>query len=268
MDTLEQKENDIVTKKKMTLRAVYGKQQGSLFIQPVTDSRTGRLVGVKNLSEEEKRNATRVVEASTTRKIQDGVVVDLSNEIDSIDWNWIKHSPAIAMSFADAQSSPNALFYVEDLDAETEKKISKKDLVYKAMTHVKESSAHKKLQASRLLGQDATHFSPLQIDDFLTSIAFENPEKIIKVYEDKNSKTRLFYYQLLDSKLITKERGGIIKYEEITLGINEEQALEWLKTPENRDIVQQLTQTLNPMGGSDEEDEKLLKAKKQKENNK
>lgn len=243
-------ENNVTTKKKVILRSVYGKQQGPLLVCPVTDQITGQLKGVKNLSEEEKRNTVRVVSLDTFRTISDGLVLNLDNPVDLIDWEWLKETTEIALSFEEAQHSVNCLFYVEDLDLEVEKKVSKRDLVYTAMNYIKEASSYKKSEVCRLLGQDVRYFNQLQIDDYLTSLAFETPLRITTVFEDKNSKTKLFFYALLDKKIINRGQGGVYRYEDVTLGLTEEQALYWLKDSINTDIVRQFSLLLNP--GMDE----------------
>ena len=244
--SLEQIERDPVRKTKITLKAIYGKQQGPLILSPAREELSGRLAGVELLSDEQAKKSVKIINEQTTRKITDGCVFDLNNDIDKLDWKWIKECGEIASDFDEAQSNPRALFYVEDLEAQTDKKLASRAQKHKAMSYVFESSTIKRQEVCRLLGKDVSYFSQRDIEDYLTELAETKPINIIRVFEDKDYKAKLFLYKLIDKKVIKISNGGVYKYNELTIGLNQEAVLYWLSDARNADIVREFHLILNP----------------------
>ncbi len=234
-----------VAEKLITLRAVYGKQQGSVKIRPVFDTSIGRLfTGQEMMTDDEKRKAKLVIDENTTYTLSDGVVLNLSQEAMAIHWKWMQRHPYIAESFDAAQSLPLALFYVEDIEKEMDKKATKRDQIYQALKEVKESSEVKKAEIMRLLGQKSAHFTPRQVVDYLEDLAMNKPERILEAYSDKRYKERLLLYKLMDQKVINYEN-KVYKYEGNSIGLTEDQAIDFLSDPRNADIVGLLKQRAN-----------------------
>jgi len=234
------------TKTKFTLRAIWGKQQGPLVLYPCRDGITGKIKGAKVLSPQEKLTCKRVVDENTNRTIRDGLEIDLQNEVDTIDWDWMKECKEIALGLDDAQESVHALFYVEDLDREVVERVTQNDLRFKAQKYVKESPDFRKAEICRLLGRDAKYMRPIDIYDYLMDEAIKHPTVIINAYEDKNYKTKLFLYTLIDRKILYKDINGFYKYNDITLGVNEESTIQWMRNDNNKDLMRQFHLLLNP----------------------
>lgn len=243
---LEQIETNVAGKQQITLRAVFGKQQGKLTVYPMQVGDTGKMVGVENLSEEEKRTVKRLVTPETSRIIEDGSTFDLSDETDKTDWEWIKVLPEIVESREKAHEEPRALFYIEDLDRDIQVRIKKADLIFQALKLVSESSDFKKNEICRLMGQDTRYFRPIDVEEYLKERAMNNPAELIQKYNDRYYKVRLFLYRLLDAKIIKKDGNNIYKYGEIILGVNEDAALHWLSDSNNAQFVRQWQMQLNP----------------------
>lgn len=240
---LSQKENGV--KKIITLRAIFGKTQGPLKIRPVAERATGRIVtGQPYMSEDEKKRSVHPIDANTVETITDGKTYDLSDSVQKANWEWIKVHPYIAQDFETAQSSPQAMFYVEDLEADMDKKSSKIDQMYEAMTLVREASAVKRSEIMRLLGQDARFFTDKQVMGYLQDVCTNAPEKILRVFADKHYDLRLLLFKLIDKKIVVHAK-GVYKYEDVNLGISEEQAIIFLSSVENRQLVGLLSRALN-----------------------
>lgn len=230
----------------ITLKAKWGKQQGKLILYPVQDRYTGELKGIEPYTEEEKRKLKRVVTQETNRTISDGMIINLNNETDKVDWEWMKQCLEIAGDYDACYNEPRALFYVENLDQDMDKRISVSELKFNAMSYVKQSSEAERSERCRLMGQDVRYFKSKEIYDWLMQQAESNPLKVIASYEDESAKTKLFLYRLLDHNIISKDINGMIKYGNIVLGVNEEGAVRWIQDPANRDLIVVFQQQLNP----------------------
>lgn len=229
---------------RIVLRAVYGKQQGHIKIRPALDQQLGRVfTGQNPMSDDEKRKAPLVIDSQTSYTLYDGITFDKQDPIHMTHWKWISSHPYVAKDFDSAQNSPNAFFYIEDIEADLDKKASRREKIYEALKLIKESSQDKKAEICRLLGTPVEHWAPKQITDFLEDNAMSNPDRIIITYGDKNYKVRLFIYKCIDKKLITLQ-SGVYKYNDISLGLSEAQCIEWLKAPENAKFVELLKQGL------------------------
>jgi hypothetical protein len=239
---LDQKENSVG--KKITLRAIYGKTQGATRLRPPLEKNTQRIyTGQGNLNEEQKRNLSVVVTHDTVVAINDGHVFDLSDEVQAIHWKWVQKHSYIAESLEAAQNNPYALFYVEDLDVDMDKKSDKRDLIFRAMDFLKKATESKKREIMRLIGTDAKFFTYRQVTDHLEDRAFTNPAEILNAAGDRNYHGKLLLYRLIDGKMVTVNR-GVYKYGDIVMGVSEEQALEFMKDGKNIPLIEAMRKNL------------------------
>ena len=238
-------------KKILTFRAVYGKQQGAYTARPRKSELTGGYLGVQNLTDEQKRKQIKVVEPDTSFEVRDGVQLNLENPLHALTWAWLMFSPRIAFGFEHSQKQPTAMFYIEDLEKQIDKKLLRRDQIIEANNWLKELSHTRKLEVIRLLGQRAEGFTPGAINEKLSDDAFENPEKILNIRDDKNYKARVFFYKLVDKGLIAmKEGDGVYRAKNdasVNLGSTEGQVLHFLDDVKNRDFVQVLYRMVYPM---------------------
>jgi hypothetical protein len=231
---------------KITLRAVWGKQQGPLRLCPAKDALTGQLLGVKFLKESEKADSPRVVTAETERILTDDMTLSGDNPVDLIDWDWIQETREVSPDFATAQSEPGALFYVDQPDKEIDDRITKREVAADAMDIVRKTNSVEREELCRMLGQNVEHWRDKDIKDYLYGIVEENPKKVIDASDDPNRKTKMFLYKLLDKKIITKDADGIYKYGSIIMGLNETSAIVWINDSKNKELVSKFYRELNP----------------------
>ncbi len=234
------------TKSELVLRAVWGKQQGKLILCPARDAITQKMRGVKTFSPEEARLQIRVVTEDTTREITDGLIIKLKDEVDMVDWEWIKECKEVAINMEEAQQSHSALFYVEDLDREVIERVKLDDLRFEAKRLIKASSDFRKSEIVKLLGREPKYMRPIDIADFLNDLSYKKPTLVTSTYNDEDYKIKLFIYSLLDLKIIHKDNNGFYKYENVILGVNEAATIHWLKDDANKTMVHQFHQILNP----------------------
>lgn len=240
MTNVEQLEKGIAGLRKITFRAVLGKTQGKLSVCPARSKSTGRLMGVANLSDDQKKVLPYVVNEETTIDIFDGFELNLDNEIDSINWEWIKHLPELVSSVEISYETPQALFYIENVEKDTEDRIKARKVKTDAFQYLNQATAAKKVEICRLLGIDADTMKPVDIDDYLGEIADSTPKKIVNAFEDKLIKVKLFLYRLTDMKIITIDSSGVYSWGNKVLGVNEGAVLIWLQLNENAAHIKQL----------------------------
>ena len=216
--------------------------------QPVMDRRTKRLKGVDVLSEEQKRNRPYVVDHTTSFTVESGTTLDLSNYIDAVTWEWLKHCPEIAHSKMEALRG-KAYFYIYDEAAEIEAAARLADLTRKALNYVHDTSDVKLQEKARLLEKGLEHLSPYQLRKYLNDLAmsdkYDDVMKIINIYEDPEAKERLFLLKLLDAQIV-RNINEVMKFGDVDLGVGETQAIAFLRNPENANLVKMLRKRLYP----------------------
>jgi hypothetical protein len=250
--TIEQLENGTVADKIIEIKAIY--KTTKFTVQPAFDPSQKWWAGVKRLSEEQKKDMDYFIvvgETSVDRQhlntkitLRDGLTFDLNNDIDKINWEWVKHCPQIAMSFADAQSS-KALFYVHIEGRESEMRTRTVEKRFEAVKLVVEDAATNYVNRALLLGVDMETAQPGVIKDFLLEVAEKTPDKIFRVYRDKAMKVHLLYLKGKKAGIIKVDhRDNVITYASTILGISDESAITYLQN--NEDILMLVERDVNP----------------------
>jgi len=230
------------------LRSVFG--VGKLFVQPKRDRVTRQFKGVRNLSQEEIRNCTYHVDPSTAaREITNNYTLDLSQVVDAIDWLWMQHCEGIALSEEEARRSDSVYFYVYDEAKNAEISIKMADAHRRALNYIEETPDEKLLNIVRLMNERMEGMPPSAIRAYLNRLALDKEirkvQSIIKCYEDQDASERLLLYQLIDKGIITIV-GDVYKFEDMNLGIGENQVIVFLKDPTKTDIHTRMKVRLYP----------------------
>lgn len=246
MQNVIELEKNIVGLKKITIRAFLGKTQGKLTVRPVKSKSTGRLMGVPLYTEEMRRTTVKVVDAHTEKVIEDGMVINLDDSLDAIDWDWVKYCPEVLGSLEECASETRALFYIENLQKDTEDRIQKRVTKSKAFMYLEQANYSKQCEVVRLLQMNPDDFSKRDLIDYLGELADTEPKKLVGAFEDKMIKVKLFLYGLLDKRIIAKDQDGVYRYGAYVMGTNEKSALDWLQLTENANIIKRLHTELYP----------------------
>jgi hypothetical protein len=246
MNNEEQLIEGIAGLKKITFRSVLGKTQGKLTLCPGRSKITKRLIGVKVLSEDERRVSSYVVTEDTEVVVYDGYELDMEDHIDKTNWQWMKHLPELVATLEDSYGAPTALFYVENLNKDTEIRITERSFKTKAFGYLQEASQSKRVEVCRILGTDASTMSPIEIEDYLGEMADSASKKLVNAFEDKLIKVKLFLYALLDKRIINVDADGVYSWGSHILGVNEKSALEWLQLRDNSQYIKRLHDIVYP----------------------
>ena len=252
--SLEQLENGTPSEKKIVLKSIY--KQGRLTLQPVFDPKIRWYLGVDRLSEEDKKGLTYWVDPTSKIRVEEGTEFNLNDDIDRMNWAWVKHSPRIAESFEAAQRSKVALFYVHVEEDEAEKSVATTNELYEAMKYVIEDDPVNYSDRARLLGVDMKGSSSMVIKDFLLSEAKRDPKKVIEAYTSNSVSLQLLFYKGLDAGII-KSDNGVYKYGGQILGVSIDASVAFMQAPGNSSLVEQMEVEINPAAASKEVHEKV-----------
>ena len=87
---------------------------------------------------------------------------------------------------------------------------------------------------------------PIVIEDFLLERAGSEPDKIIKLYEDKFIALRMLLIDAVEKRKIIIEPSGAYRYGTIFMGMTEDSVIDWMNTAENSSVLRLLEGDVNP----------------------
>lgn len=264
----------------IVLRSVYDKVSDmKYFIQPCKDKVTGQYPScIKRTTKdgdmimsEAERNAfsegtlalfpeTRVFE------VYHGKTYDLNNLWQAAEWEAIKNCPLIASS-RDAKDSrgnlvidgpislPNkparngiAELYIDQPGLDTQRRISKKQLIHKAESYIYDDvrGADGQRNMARILGKDMSNQPIADVIDFLTRIAEKDPNKIINLYTGGDIALRLLFIEAKEKHVIYLKNKLYLYGDNIVLGATDDAALAWMKDPKNLQVLELIKKDTYP----------------------
>jgi len=220
-------------------------KQAKHKVQPAKDPKTNWYAGLDRLSDEDKRGLKFFTTPDSTVTLRDGMIFDLSNEIDAANWKWVRHCKAVAASLDDLLESPEAMFYVHIEGREAKKKNTRSEARFLAQKFVMEDSIDNYASRCLLLGMDFEGESAEVMKEYLLEQAIEKPESIVRIYTSKNLAIQLLYLTAKKQGKI-REQNGALRYDLHVLGINDDTAIAYLQEPDSKGIVELLERDVNP----------------------
>lgn len=241
--TLEQLENGTPTDRIIVIKSVF--KTGKTTVQPVPDG-TGWYLGVERLSEDQKRGRTHIAEPTSKFLIKDGVTFNLNDEAQKITWEWVKHSPCIALSEDQCQHTPSAEFYVYLENEVAAQSISRRELKYKAIQCIMNDNSVNYPLRAELLGVNMDYAKPIVIKEFLLDQAETVPEKVLAIYEGADVSVRLLLLSARKKGVVIVDDAGFHRYGNVVLGMSEKAAVDWLQDKSHKHIISQIEKDTNP----------------------
>lgn len=229
----------------ITLKSVYSKER-KLIIMPAKDKRSGWYKGVARLSDEDKKSLKFWVDPTTMLTITHNMEFNMSDPVDKLNWEWVQHVNAIAMSFEQCQQSKEALFYVDSQEIESLKSVNQDMQLAKAMAYVFKDRDDLLADRGRLLGYDMSGESPTSIRETLLKVA-KNPKtvhKLLEIYESTSVGINLLFLKARDKDIIKMNNGAYL-YGKSILGVTEESVIAQMQDPANRQLVLEIEKELN-----------------------
>lgn len=232
--------------KQIVFKPVYG--IGKLILQPPVDA-TDRIIGAYIPTPDEERYLEFYVKKNRVRVIEPGTVLDLNNIIDAMDWGWISKSRGIALTREEAMSQPDVYFYVYDESLEQQREMEYNQIMIKALNYVNTATEGRLKEVARMLEGRLDKLPIGQIQKTLFEKAKDSNVNVIynliSVFEDPDAKFKILIHRLTDEGII-KNHNEVYRFDDVVLGINFDQAVAFLQSPENKDIMLAMDKRLSP----------------------
>lgn len=176
---------------------------------------------------------------------KEGKVLNLADPWEYLEYKVLLASPFIAKDNIDAKRNGMTKFELVDEDVVLEEKVSKSKLRQKAYKHFGkiEESVQDMQWLIRIVTGKRTNSTKL---DFLQAeiekLIENNLEQFVNAFEDPNYTTKVFLETCIDKNVIEKNHLGEYRLKGITdaFAINLEEAVQFMLSPKNNDIVLKL----------------------------
>lgn len=268
--------------KKFRLVSPYGRVGQIYVIQPCIDPATGQFPphirpvnsnGDMILSEDDiKKQSNKeaiFIPQNKMFEFESGKEFDLNNPMDAAVWEAIRHCPLIASSRDQKDSEGNyiidgdekrygvAELYVENDAVESQKAVSKERNIFNAKKLIFEDQreAEGRRIMCKIIGRDMDGYADSDVTDYLLKIAERMPDKIIKLYTGDDFSLRCLFVEAREKNIIKIKDNAYVYGPEgqYILGMTDDQALNWMKNPNNNRILSMIKQDTNPLYSNMEE---------------
>ena len=259
----------------IVLRSVYGKVGMKYLINPVKDPITHQFPdcvrrvnkdGDMILSDADKNSGKIFIPENETITVQDGTTFDLSNEIQKARWEAIKNCKLIAPSRTATDANGDSLIdgkqdkyttkprygiaelYVDIPGVETAKRVSKKKLVHKALEFIfnDPQGVEGLLTKAKILGRRMYNAPAADVEDYLTSIAEKDPNRIIDLYTGSDTNLRILLVDAREHKIIYVKDKLYMYADNIVLGATDDAVITWMKDPKHKKLLDLITKDTYP----------------------
>lgn len=269
-----EKRNEDLIDNKIILRSVYGPVGQKYFINPAKDAKGRYPDCVKRvnsqgdliLTDAERNSGRYFIGEDEVIVVENGTTFDLDDEVDRARWEAIKNAPIISEDRYAKDSKGNykidgtvnmrttnprygiAELYVDVPGLETKKSVTKKKLIHNACQYIYDDPRGRdgQLLMARLLGKRMENAPTSDIEDFLTSYAERDPEKIISLYNGDDLNLRLLFVEAKDKNVIYRKNGAYFYSDNTILGATDDAVLSWMKTAKNAKTLQLIRKDTYP----------------------
>lgn len=270
---------DIVFSDKIiTLRSVYDKADIKYYIMPCKDKygqfpnciKKVNAQGDMIMSEKERNDFSEGKQAFFPEnhifEIVSGKTYNLDNIWEKAEWESIKNCPLIAPC-RDARDAEGNLIidgpistakkptkngvaelYVDRPGVETQRRVSRKELVHKAESYIFDDphGIEGRINMARILGKDMKNQPSADVLDFLLRIAEKDPNKIINLYTGDDISLRLLFIEAKEKKVIYIKNKLYLYGDNVVLGATDDAAIAWMKEPRNLKVLELIKKDTYP----------------------
>lgn len=192
------------------------------------------------------KNDKYIVQENEQEVLFHGRTLNFATPKDRVNWRWMIQTRVIAPDIATAQRDKNYQFYVHDQVHEEEQKYNRNQAVAKAIAVISDKTEKERASMIKLLGKgNPINLKQDEIYNILFTVANDDPRKIENVANIGDKKHELLLIDLIHKGIITKQGGGVYKYEDSTIGFSKEEAIGFLENVENKDVIDQMKAELN-----------------------
>lgn len=272
------KKADLIINNTIILGGVYDKVSTmKYYIQPCRDPKTGLYPscvkkvnsnGDMIMSERERNDMSEGRAAFFPEDhvfvVTPGKKYDLDNIYDAAEWECIKNCRLIAKSRDERDSNGNfvidgevavnkvfeanskpktngvAELYIDRPGLETQRRVSRKQLIFKAQSYIynDELGVQGQLNKALLLGKDMSNQPATDVLDYLLRVAEKEPERIINIYTGTDSQLRLLFIEARKKKVIRIQNKLYMYADDVVLGATDDAVIQWMKEPRNKKMLE------------------------------
>lgn len=276
---------DIIFDNIIVLRSVYPKSGIIYYIQPCKDKVTKQYPscikritkdGDMIMSENEKNLFSEGKIAFFPEdhifQITDGKTYDLDDMWQKAEWEAIRNCPLIASDRNAKDANGNyvidgpevvaaiqtpttkaarygvAELYIDRPGLDTQRRVSKKQLIHKAESYIYDDvrGADGQRNMARILGKDMSNQPIADVIDFLIRVAEKDPNKIINLYTGGDIALRLLFIEAKEKNVIYLKNKLYLYGDNIVLGATDDAAIAWMKDPKNLQVLELIKKDTYP----------------------
>lgn len=247
------------------LRALNRKQH-PCPICPLPDKNSGKLyTGQGYLKAADKEDLPLIVDEYTSLRIKDGYRFELdTDEVDAIHWKWARRHPYIELTKEMAKASPDAVFYIENKEAEAEAKVKSEDLIIDAKYMTKKATIGQRKELCEIFHEyNAENMTDSELLSFLLDKAALFPKQVLNYFDPTKREgvnLDLEIAKLRKAGVIWRAGSGTFKFGDrqqpnkaVNLGRSEDKVKEFMLTEDNHSVVEEMRMVYEEI--TDKEDE-------------
>lgn len=229
------------------------RDQLPVTLRPCFDS-TGRVYTgqgptghYETLSEEDKRSMNFVITPETTVVLTPDKVINWQNPVDRANWKWVRRHPYLALTREKADSSRDAVFYVDNPVAEASRRVIASKVRDKARYIIQyEANRDVLVRACKVLGHmGADTLLDSQLQDHLLQQAdipgmAQMVLDAVSAQESELVKAKILLSELQKYRLVQRGDGGLFRFggeKGAPLGHTEDTILSFMMNEKNHDTV-------------------------------
>lgn len=198
--------------------------------------------------------------------IVSGKTYHLDDIYENAEWEAIKNCPLIAPSRDARDANGNLIIdgaptsskkpsrygvaelYIDRPGLETQKRVSRKQLIHKAESFIYDDphGAEGQLNMARILGKNMANQPQADVIDYLIRVAEKDPDKIINLYTGDDISLRLTFIEAKEKKVIYIKNKLYLYGDNIVLGATDDAVIAWMKDPKNQKVLELIKKDTYP----------------------
>jgi hypothetical protein len=135
------------------------------------------------------------------------------------------------------RNKPGILFYIDDKEAKAKEELKTINFELEGMKLILSLTSDEVKGTLRLFGKPSAELMSTDVcQALLMQEMKKNPKQFFDIITDKELKNKIFVYELLDKKILTR-KGNAVKYGDDTIGNSLNEACEWVIDVKNQSTV-------------------------------
>lgn len=171
------------------------------------------------------------------------IYLDTSNAMDELKYLFLTNHKRVANGYGDNKPTANYVLINKESDAKEANKYNQ--IKRKAIKEFDKLSANDQRKALRLYGHRSDALSSELVENKLFELIEKDPQKFLDKWVDNKRRETEFLIQEAVSKNVIKRNKSEYKYGQDTIGISVDDAINYLDSPEHRDLKQIIINEIN-----------------------